>query len=244
MHLNPVHLVTLACLVQYLRKNGFSGRIQASSDLIAYFRDDLHLNDYFSSEVAHVRSESNYNLNLWRISTEHALMYSQHVSDYLKKTYFKNKDLSALKVVLDELYANIADHSESKGLAYSFIKYDEDKKIIKIAFCDFGIGIKASLIKGGTNVINEYIKAATVKGVSARSNSHNRGFGLDTVVSSVCGSKNAIRILSGTELFLSYGIEQNQRTWQTDFDFKGTLIYFDMPISTFEEDNYVDDFEL
>lgn len=99
--LNPVHLVTLACLVQYLRKNGFSGRIQASPDLIAYFRDDLHLNDYFSSEVAHVRSESNYNLNLWRICTEHALMYSQHVSDYLKKTYFKNKDLSALKVVLD-----------------------------------------------------------------------------------------------------------------------------------------------
>lgn len=244
-NLTPVHLVTLACLIQHLRKNGAHGRIHAHQDVIDYFQNDLHLSEYFSSEVAHVKSESEYNLNLWRVRTDHALQYSHHVSEYLKKTYFSDKDLSGLKVVLDELYANIADHSESEGLAYSFIKYDQKMQIIKIAFCDFGIGIKASLLKGGARIDdNEFIRAATIKGVSAKSNTHNMGFGLDTVVSSVCDTKNTISILSGYELFISYGDERNQRTWVIDFEFQGTLIYFDMPISSFEDGGYVDDFEL
>ncbi len=55
---------------------------------------------------------------------------------------------------------------------------------------------------------------------------------------------NVIRILSGYELFVSYGDGKNQRTWLTDFDFRGTLIYFDLPISSFEDADYFDDVEL
>lgn len=171
-------------------------------------------------------------------------MYSQYLSDYLKRTYFADKDLSSIKVVLDELYANISDHSESDGVAYSFVKYDIPGQLIKIAFCDFGIGIKASLLKGGSNIAREYVKAATMKGITAGSNSHNRGFGLDTVVSSLSGSGKKISILSGSELFVAYGDRNIQRTWQTGFDFRGTLIYFDMPISSFEDADYLDDYEL
>lgn len=83
-----------------------------------------------------------------------------------------------------------------------------------------------------------------MKGVTARSNTHNRGFGLDTVVSSLAGSDSVIKILSGTELYLSSGDGNIRRTWQADFDFEGTLIYFDMPISSFEDAYYVDNFEL
>lgn len=243
-NLRQLHLVTLACLIQSIKQNGFTGRLQAHQDVISFLRDDLHLNEYFSSQIAHIKSESNYNLNLWKVLPEHALMYSQHVADYLKRHYFANKDLSGLKTVLDELYANIADHSDSQGLAYSFIKYDQEKQTIRIAFCDFGIGIKASLKKSGLKLDNGYVYAATTKGVSSRSNTHNRGFGLDTVVSSVCGTGNVIRILSGSELFVSYGDGKNQRTWIIDFDFRGTLIYFDLPVNSFEEADYVDEFEL
>lgn len=244
-NLNSVHIVTLACLVLSLKQNGcIRGGICADMEIIKYLTEDLHLSEYFSHAVPHVRSENNYNLNLWKVSSQHALMYSQHVSDYIKRNYFSNKDLSGLKVVLDELYANIADHSESKGLAYSFIKYDPYEEMIRIAFCDFGIGIKASLLKGGANVFKEFIYAATRKGVSARSNTHNKGFGLDTVVSSINDSKTPIRILSGRELFVSFGNNSNQRTWDLDFDFKGTLIYFDMPFSAFEDADDLENFEL
>lgn len=242
--LGPVHLVTFACLIRSLRQRGVSGSIQASSEVISFFVEDLHLDRYFSSETPHVTGGSQYNLNLWRVLSHHFIMYSQHVADYLRRRYFNGKDLSGLKVVLDELYANIADHSESEGLAYSFIKYDEEKEIIKIAFCDFGIGIKASMAKSGLVLETDYIRQATAKGVTSKSNSHNKGLGLDIVVSSVCGSGKVIRILSGTELFVSYGDGENDRTWNIDFDFSGTLIYFDIPISSFDDVDYIDEFEL
>lgn len=242
--LTPLHLVTLACFVQLLKKSGcLRGNIKANQDVIDHFIRDLHLPEYFSSATPHVKSENEYNLNLWKISSKHAATYSQHVADYLKRNYFVGKDLSGLKVVLDELYANIADHSEA-DIAYSFIKYDETEETIKIAFCDFGIGIKASLLKGGASAIENFIYAATLKGVTAKSNTHNRGYGLDTVVSSINDSGNLVRILSGNELFISYGSNANQRTWPLDFDFKGTLIYFDLPISSFEDADYLEDFEL
>lgn len=240
----PVHIVSLACLIKQLQISGcVCGHLKGEPELISYLRNDLHLADYFSSSVVHIEGESDYNLNLWRVSSEHSLMYSQYVSDYLKRKYFNGKDLSMLKVVLDELYANISDHSLSNGIAYSFINYDINNEVIRIAFCDFGVGIKESLSKGGSNVDKDFIKYATKKGVSSRSNVHNRGFGLDTVISAVCNSGNSVRILSGNELLISYGVEIFQKTWSLNFDFKGTLIYFDIPVSAFEELDYIDVYE-
>lgn len=240
----PVHIVSLACLIKQLQLSGCKcGRLKGESELISYLRNDLHLNDYFSSSVAHIEGESDYYLNLWKVSPVHSLMYSQYVSDYLKRKYFVGKDLSMLKVILDELYANIADHSISNGIAYSFINYDIECEIIRIAFCDFGIGIKESLSRAYNDVEKEFIRRATQKGVSSRANVHNRGFGLDTVISAVCDSGNSVRILSGDELLISYNKEICQKTWYLDFDFKGTLIYFDIPISAFEDMDYIEDYE-
>lgn len=240
----PVHIVSLSCLLKQLQNGGCRKvNIDGDEEMKSFIRDDLHLSEYFYAYTYYVEEGSDYNLNLWKISPSHSLMYSQYVSDYLRRRYFENKDLSMLKVVLDELYANVADHSNSEGVAYSYIHYDIEKNTIKIAFCDFGIGIKESLNRGGTLIANEFIKSASQKGVTSRSNSHNRGFGLDTVISSVCNNGNSVRILSGNELLISYGKEINQKTWKLDFDFKGTLIYFDIPVSAFEDSDYMDCYE-
>lgn len=240
----PVHIVSLSCLLKQLQNGGcIRVHVDGDEEMKSFLKDDLHLSEYFYASTYYVEEESDYNLNLWKISASHSLMYSQYVSDYLKRRYFESKDLSMLKVILDELYANVADHSQSEGVAYSFIHYDIEKDIIKIAFCDFGIGIKESLNRGGTSIGNEFIRFATQKGVTSRSNSHNRGFGLDTVISSVCNNGNSVRILSGNELLISYGNEINQKTWKLDFDFKGTLIYFDIPVSAFEDSDYLDCYE-
>lgn len=240
-NIKPVHLVTLACLIAYLSKTNYkSGRIKGNSDIINYLRDVIHLPEYFNASVVHVESKINYDLNLWKVSSEHSHFYSQKVAEYLRNKYFKNKDLSGLKVVLDELYANISDHSKSNGIAYSYIKYDEEKETVNIAFCDFGIGIKASLESNNNLLSENVIEYATRKGVSAKSNTHNRGFGLDTVVTSICNTGNLIKIMSGNELFVSFGDYQNFRTWFLDFEFPGTLIYFSLPVATFDDIEYVE----
>ena len=212
--------------------------------MIDYFCNRLHLDIYFNLDKHHVKSESPADLNLWQVAAEKSLFYSSHVAEYLKNTYFRTKDLSALKVVLDELYANIADHSQAKDVAYSYIHYDESTGTIKIAFCDFGIGIPRSLQNAGIEANGEYIMKATGVGVSTKSNTHNKGFGLDTVVSSVAGTGNTIVIISGNELFISYGKDDHERTWPRPYNFHGTLIYFDMSIDSFDDADYVGEFEL
>lgn len=212
-NVTPVHLVTLACLTILIRNSGIGkGLIKFPTGLTIYLSNILHLPAYFASNVAHVRSESTYDLNLWKITNQHYFLYSQHVADYIRNKYFNNKDLSGLKVVLDELYANISDHSKSNGIAYSYIKYDEENHNIRIAFCDFGIGIKNSLLDAGYVIKKDFIEYATRKGISAKTNSHNRGFGLDTVVSSLHDTNNTMKIVSGDELFISFGDKNYSRT--------------------------------
>lgn len=239
--IQPVHLVTLACLVQSIRKQGIlQGRITGNEELIKYMREMLHLDVYFSMNTPHIQSESSLDLNLWKVSSQNYLLYSAHVADYLKRNYFTNKDLSALKVVLDELYANIADHADADGIAYSFIKYDIVAETIRVAFCDFGIGIRQSLVRAGHDVDIEFIRYAVKKGVTSGSSTHNRGFGLDTVVSYA----DKIRIMSGREFFYSDFASDYERTWNLDFEFSGTLIYFDLPVSRFDEADYLNEMEL
>ncbi len=243
-HFSPVHFVTLACLVMMLKKEGcLSEELTASHGLEELLVKELHFDEYFQKEVAHIESKSGYNLNLWKVELPHVLAYSQHVASYLKRKYFQAKDLSGLKVILDELYANIADHADAKGIAYSFINYKEEEQMLYVAFCDFGIGIENSLKKGRQKIDGKYIETATLKGISARSNTHNRGFGLDTVTSCICEYGGTIRILSGRELYICSEKRERQKTFKTPFDFKGTLIYFNIPVSSFESEDYIDDFE-
>lgn len=242
--LHPVHLVLLACLVAMLRKHKCKGQIVANDAMIDYFCGQLHLDIYFNTGERHVKSESPADLNLWQVSEESSLFYSSHVADYLKTKYFRSKDLSPLRVILDELYANIADHSYAGEMAYSYIHYDERNRTINIAFCDFGIGIPRSLQEAGIESDEGYIMKATGRGISAKSNTHNKGFGLDTVVSNIEGSGNKITIISGDELFVSYGIGDYARTIKQPSYLNGTLIYFDLPIDGFEDADFIDEFEL
>ena len=53
-----------------------------------------------------------------------------------------------------------------------------------------------------------------------------------------------IRIMSGREFFYSDFASDYERTWNLDFEFSGTLIYFDLPVSGFDEADYLDEMEL
>ena len=242
--LKPVHLVTLACLVHALKKVGASGHIEGTQDLMNYLKEDIHLDLYFSSSLFHVESKNKYDLNLWKIEVDHIFHYSDHLTRYLQRNFFSDRDVSGIKVILDELFANIADHSHAKGTAFSFINYNESEKRIYAAFCDFGIGIRQSLSKSSGDVPPDAIRFATTKGVSAKSNSHNRGFGLDIVLEGVRQSGGSIRILSDNELFVAKDYALAPKTIYLPFRFNGTLVYFDFFIEALEEEDFFEGIEL
>lgn len=69
----------------------------------------------------------------------------------------------------------------------SYIKYDEEEQKIHFAICDLGLGIPTTL-RGAIPDIGDDANALRKSldiGVSAKSNKHNMGFGLDNVLSNL-----------------------------------------------------------
>mgnify|MGYP000984143975 FL=1 len=143
---------------------------------------------YFdNSSNEHIESENSSILNLWKVVKNRAQGYSISVTTFFRRTCFDGYDLTGLQTSLDEIYNNIADHSESNGNAFSYISYEEEKHMIHVAACDFGVGIPFTLKRAGYNYENdaEAIRQSLEVGVSAKSQTHNKGFGLDNVTSNL-----------------------------------------------------------
>lgn len=251
-YLQPLQIVTLACLLAYSIPSYRRVTLTASDDVELFLRDDLHLQQYFA-DTPHVDATKPSIFNLWKVDNPQTFGYSHSLSEYLKRSYFKGKDLSAFTNALNELYANVADHAEANGIAYSYIHLDENAGKIKIAFCDFGIGIPACLSKAG--IIPEpglgYVQWATRPGVSARSSAHNAGKGLDDVISSLPGKYDRLKILSDNELFIVGEIsspdgkcDRIEKTLILPFCFKGTLIHFEYDISELENEEIIGESDL
>lgn len=251
-YLQPVHIVTLACLLAYSISITNRVILTAGKDVEIFLREDLHLEQYFS-DTPHIGAAQPSIFNLWKVDNEQTFGYSHSLSAYLKRSFFKGKDLSAFTNALNELYANVADHADAKGIAYSYIHFDEKIGKINIAFCDFGIGIPSCLKKANITPAPEcsYVQWATRLGVSAKSSQHNAGKGLDDVISSLPGKYDRLKILSENELFIvGEKIDANgecsriERTLHQSFCFKGTLIHFEYDISELENEEIIGESDL
>jgi hypothetical protein len=235
----PFHIVLLSCLIEYIERYGY---------IVAFGADDLELIEFIFGEVkmdkyinnintAYVKEKDKSNLNLWKIVDNRAKEYSIVITEYLQRTYFKGLDISGFQNSLDEIYANVADHSKSNGIAFSYINYDEEEGKIHFAACDLGLGIPTTLRAAIPEIESDELalRRSLDVGVSAKTNKHNMGFGLDNVLSNL---KNGgmMRIVSNNALLFCQENKNNIRTFPLNFDFRGTLIYFDISIDSFEKD--------
>ena len=235
----PFHIVLLSCLIEYIERYGY---------IVAFGADDLELIEFIFGEVkmdkyinnintAYVEEKDKTNLNLWKIVDNRAKEYSIVITEYLQRTYFKGLDISGFQNSLDEIYANVADHSKSNGIAFSYINYDEEEGKIHFAACDLGLGIPTTLRAAIPEIESDELalRRSLDVGVSAKTNKHNMGFGLDNVLSNL---KNGgmMRIVSNNALLFCQENKNNIRTFPLNFDFRGTLIYFDISIDSFEKD--------
>lgn len=239
----PFHIVLLSCLIEYIERNGY---------IVAFEADDLELTEFIFGEVkmdkyinntdtAYVKEKDKSNLNLWKIVDNRAKEYSIVITEYLQRTYVKGLDISGFQNSLDEIYANVADHSKSNGIAFSYINYDEGEGKIHFAACDLGLGIPTTLRAAIPEIESDELalRKSLDVGVSAKTNRHNMGFGLDNVLSNL-KSGGMMRIVSNCALLFCQENKNNIKTYSLDFDFRGTLIYFDISIDSFEKDEEIE----
>jgi hypothetical protein len=233
-NLEPFHIVLLACFIEYLQKKNCS-KVTLLSDLTIedLIMNDLKFDKYFNEGSVHEDARNN-KVHLWKVVDNQAYMYSISVMEYFDKNYFQDYDMTGLKNSLDEIYANIADHSKSDGIAFSYIAYNQQKKKIFVAACDYGLGIARTLKQTNSQYKSdsEALRDSINIGVTAKTTPRNKGFGLDNVVSNLT-EDDMFRIVSNKSLLTCFGGKKNIKIYDIDFEFKGTLIYFEICTNSF-----------
>lgn len=238
--LEPVHLVTLACLIEHIYKTGnFALLSTDNADIFKYIFEDLGFQPYWSGGKNHVDAVYSSNIfNLWRIIDSEKDMYAKNVETYLRSTYLNHKDLSSVNVCLVEAFYNVFDHAQANGIAFSLLSYDEKLGELRGAICDFGRGITHTIKKRYLNVKTDVdaIELSIKTGVTAQSTDRNKGFGMGNIVENV----DTVRIMSGNGIILKK--DQAIKKYETTFSFPGTLIYFDINLSQLDDEVVIDSF--
>lgn len=241
-----MQIVLLACLIAEYDKKGYSVHFGNNTQkLRRFFAEEIYIHLYLGREkYDHVVAPDESVLNLWRVVENRIIPYSKKVHEFLKTRYFTDRDLSAFEVVLLEMYCNVFDHALADGVAFSYVKYHEITGKISVAVCDFGQGIAHSL-RPKYPVFHsdkDALVGAFTKGVSARTKSSNRGMGLDDVVSFL-GTGDTLRIASNRAFCFQMGGD-SKKVYDLYFDFRGTLLYFDISIQNLEKEDFVGCFSL
>lgn len=236
-----VHLASVACFIEYFHKKGCI--MAVVNNVRNFIFDKLNWRAYWAGHQDYAEAKDLTILNLWRITDEGKEIHSQQVYNFLKRGPFKQKDLSAVPNSLLEAYYNIFDHAEANGIAFSFIRYIEDKQKLSVAICDFGKGIATSVKEKchGIEDDSSAIELAMKDRFTIQSKTHNRGLGLGNI-RTACTEEDALRIISNRGFLITKRDEINKR--ENNFNFPGTLIFYDLTLSHFEDEEIIANFEL
>lgn len=232
----PFHIVLLSCFIESIKQRGYLIRLIAENEeLCRFIHDDMSITKYWKGPKAdHVDSPDPSRLNLWRTVQGRDEEYRMSVDRYFSNKY-PGTDFFMLNNCLSELYFNIFDHAEANGVSFSYIHCDAND-VIHIAICDFGKGIAKTMRKAFPNITSDHtaLAKALEKGISAKTQKHNAGFGLDNVISCLEDGAQLRMISNGGFLISSKNNGKVETiTRPIPFYLKGTLIYFDLPISSF-----------
>ena len=228
-----LHFVTFSCIVDMCSKAGAKVVLDTlDGGLYQYIINDVRIKQYWQEGEGAVFTEPELKpFNLWRIDEKYYTNYSIALNLYFERTFFEGKDLTGLNNCVAELFQNILDHAQAHGNAFFAICYHEEKKEIEIAICDFGVGIPYTLREQYQDSCKA-LQRSLLPGVSARTHKHNRGYGLDNIVSTMT-SKDTMRIISN-DAFL-FKSQNKEEVVPLPYEFKGTLIDFTISTDSFDE---------
>ena len=250
--LEPYHIASLACLIHEYQDKGFAVRLSKipneikeyliSFDFDQFCRTGQHTNTYVPTDKK--------TFPLWHIEEPRKDFYTLEVQKYFENNHFAGQDLFVLGNSLAELMNNIFDHSASKIPGYTFTQLNTRTNKIITCVCDFGIGIPGSVNKylksiGKTALQNNLaLTKALELNFSSLTRPHNRGFGWNTIFTSLKALNGRLLIISNNALFeMKY--DGKLKTQLLKSNFPGTLvvIYLDtknLPIKEEEETDELD----
>ena len=241
-NIKPTHLVTLACLIQYLDNLETQVSIsRGNQKVFDYIYNELGFHEYWGGGKNHVEPLTSTNVfNLWRIVESEKDMYAKNVENYFRRIYFHDRDLSSVSVSLVEAYYNVFDHANADGNAFSILQYDEISGRLHVAISDFGIGIVQSVrdFDGNVGSDSDAILKAIEDNFTVGSTGRNKGMGLGNILAP---TDEALLVSHCGWVTINRGMAQGA---DYDFWYPGTLVCFDIDLSVMEKEEFLEEFSL
>ncbi|RZK34989.1 MAG: hypothetical protein EOO61_12675 [Hymenobacter sp.] len=212
--LAPGHLVVLACLIEAYQQQNIGVELLVADNEVYRYLQQIRFFEYWNPGFNRQRFTHNElatNLCLWQVDAEMIDHYAHQAKLYFSQQVLPGKNLDVLSLNWAELFNNICDHSRSGVQGYCFTQHYPNRQQLVTAVCDFGIGIPASINKMRQTLQQprwtdaEALQEALRRGVTTRSTPRNRGFGLDSLATSV-------KALGGELVFLSNFAQLTQTT--------------------------------
>ena len=136
--------------------------------------------DYITSETDNGVSEESSYIRFSRIDDSNADSIASKITRMIGKN-LNDKSLQALKYSIDELLANVTEHSQYKN-SFIMLQNYPSKKSLEFSLMDDGISIPGNFRAHGISFDKDsdsLIKA--INGVSTKDKNGERGFGLHSV---------------------------------------------------------------
>lgn len=210
----PIHISSIACVKCFLEKRG----IKCSCQHVP--RPTLSISKGF---------------NLWQLDKAYLETYSHNICRILKQSFYPDKDLSAVKGCLNEALYNVFDHAEAKDIAFICLSLDPITDRLCVAVCDLGLGIAKKIRSHFPEILNDTkaVAMAVENSFTTKSRKHNRGYGLDNILS-CCNDDDTFKIISNGASYIA--VNDKISTFALDYEFPGTLLYFEISIYMLPED--------
>ncbi len=249
--LEPFHIVQVSCLIEeyYLQ------------DVLVTFveSDTLALNEYLTNiqffnywqqgfnRTNFQQSSRMTNLCLWKLHPMMLTPYVAYAQRYFEENFPANKnaqsiDFQPLYITLSEIFNNIIDHSASPVSGYTTCQFYPQGNKLKIAVCDFGVGIPTLVNRFLTQEKRQNVPSSVAlgrafeKSFSTKSTPRNRGFGLDTLKTIVQNSNGVLRVISNDVMML-LNPGQEEEIFTIKHNFQGTLFEIILDTTTFDNLN-------
>jgi hypothetical protein len=252
--LTPGHLVALACLVEayYVRRIPVKMDVIADNEVHDYLRA-IRFFDYWTSGFnrrTYTDNELDTNLCLWQIDGSMIDDYARRAQQYFAQQHLPDKNLDVLRLNWVELFNNVCDHASSPVQGYCFTQHYPNRRQLVTAVCDFGIGIPTSINSLWQKqqkprlADTDALRAALRKRVTTRSTPRNRGFGLDSLTTSLRALGGELTIVSNFAKLQQFPDGTVNVQPQTDY-FQGTLLIVTLNTSSLppvEQELHEDEF--
>lgn len=250
--IEPVGVVVLCSMIQWLRKRGVKISFVNHTKLTPaarYLDDSKFFERYLDHKLDSFSDVRATTIPLSLVQHARSFSYIEALIYWLsKRLEISPAALSGIKVCMQEIFNNIRDHSE-QDVGCIFVQHYPRKDQIQLAISDFGVGIPANVRTVSPNLGDaEAILSATVEGFTSKPGGRNRGAGLDILIQQVAGTnKGSVHIHSSKGIvtaFSDYTTVQRRARSSKVGTYPGTLIQMNLRTDTIDRgDEYEEEFE-